>query len=551
MMNVLKQLVFPVDSDTLAVYNYLQICCVSVTKTGLANILTEHPHSGTLLSVSDALTSLGVENVVASISSEKLEGFGMPFLARMKVGNGLALAVVKRFEDDAVIYLPAARGAALGQQRWVTTNKETFIAEFDGIILMGEAGRGTGQSDFSAEVVAENRKLYRTVAALAVLPILTIIAVAAAFIQFGWAATIPVIYTLFSFTGAAIGALLLWYEVDRHNPVFQQVCSSSRKVNCDAILQSRSSGIFGISFSLIGFSYFSGSLLILLTGGISNLALFSLLSISSLIAIGFTIFSLYYQWYIAKQWCKLCLWIQGILLAQAGLVVADGQLFADSPIEVSVPALLAFVVCFAVPFLVGLLIVPTFKKGKEGESHRRELSRMKHNPQIFQALLGKQKAITVPTEGLGVTLGNLDAEHRIIAVCNPYCGPCAEAHPVVEEILHHNPDVQLQIIFLASDDKQDRSAPPVRHLLTLAEKGDEILLKKALDDWYLLPSKDYEAFAARYPVNGELQTQGEKLTAMQTWCNKMEVNFTPTFFVDGYQLPDVYTVKDLKYFLRT
>jgi len=35
-----------------------------------------------------------------------------------------------------------------------------------------------------------------------------------------------------------------------------------------------------------------------------------------------------------------------------------------------------------------------------------------------------------------------------------------------------------------------------------------------LDDWYLADKKDYETFAGKYPMNGELQTQGNKIEAM-------------------------------------
>lgn len=548
---VLKNLIFSVDRDIQSVYAYLRLLGVSVTKTGLATLLREHPDTGTLLSVSDVLTGLGVENVVAKVSEEQLGQLETPFIARMKSGEGLALAVVKRLDDDALVYLSPSTGSTVGKQRWVSTSKQAFSEEFGGIVLIGEAGPGAGQEDYVSARAAENKKLNGTIAALAVLPMLTILAVATAFTQQGWGGAVSGLYTLLSFSGTAVAALLLWYEVDRHNPLLRKVCSGGRKVNCDAILDSSASNIFGVSWSLIGFSYFMGSLLMLLAVGITDPVLFSLLSLLSLLAVGYVAFSLYYQWRIAGQWCKLCLAIQGILLAQAGLVLAYGQFFTGTPIDVSVPAVLTLLICFAVPFLTGLLIVPAFKKGKEGENHRRELARIKHNPQIFEALLKKQKAITSPAEGLGITLGNPEARHRIIKVCNPYCGPCAKAHPAIEEILNHNPDVQVQIIFTASDDERDFGALPVRHLLAVAEKGDGMLLKKALNDWYLATNKDYGMFAAKYPMNGELATQGEKLTAMRRWCERTAVQFTPTFFVNGYQLADMYSVEDLKYILQT
>src|SRR5690554_2161304 len=119
MTTILKQLVFSVDGDIQAVHTYLQFIGVPVTQTGLATLIREHPDTGTLLSVSDVLTSLRVENAVAKLSPGQLDRLETPFIARMKSGDGLSLAVVKRFDDDAVVYQPSENGVTRRQQRWV------------------------------------------------------------------------------------------------------------------------------------------------------------------------------------------------------------------------------------------------------------------------------------------------------------------------------------------------------------------------------------------------------------------------------------------------
>ncbi|MBL0145357.1 MAG: thioredoxin domain-containing protein [Chitinophagaceae bacterium] len=73
--------------------------------------------------------------------------------------------------------------------------------------------------------------------------------------------------------------------------------------------------------------------------------------------------------------------------------------------------------------------------------------------------------------------------------------------------------------------------------------------QQALDDWYLAPKKDYEAFAKKYPMNGELNQQYKTLEKMSEWCNKAEIQFTPTIFINGKQLPNNYNVNELKYIL--
>ena len=74
---------------------------------------------------------------------------------------------------------------------------------------------------------------------------------------------------------------------------------------------------------------------------------------------------------------------------------------------------------------------------------------------------------------------------------------------------------------------------------------DKTKTQKALDDWYLAEKKDYESFANKYPMNGELAKQKDKLKAMNDWCKKEKITHTPTIFINGYKLPDEYHLHDL------
>ena len=61
---------------------------------------------------------------------------------------------------------------------------------------------------------------------------------------------------------------------------------------------------------------------------------------------------------------------------------------------------------------------------------------------------------------------------------------------------------------------------------------------QALDDWYLAEKKDYDAFALKYPMNGELQQQKDKIIAMREWCDAMKIRATPTIYINGQELPE-------------
>ena len=115
--------------------------------------------------------------------------------------------------------------------------------------------------------------------------------------------------------------------------------------------------------------------------------------------------------------------------------------------------------------------------------------------------------------------------------------------------MEQNANVKVKIIFPTPNKDDHQVVNAVRHLLAINEKSNETITKKALDDWYLANIKDYELFAAKYPLNGELLKQDDKIEAMQKWCKTMEISSTPTIFINGYQLPDAYSIEDLQYFL--
>lgn len=523
----------------------LSVLNVKVTITTLENDLVNHPDYPSLLSISDILTGYGVENMALKSSIDQLAGLPSPFMVTIigeKTYNEL-FTVIAAINDDIIKYYDPEKS------EWVETTRERFEKKWvSGIVLLANADNESGEKNYHANRRKEKRSSIAQYSTWLALPAIAALVGLWSLLKFGSVIILPVMFLVVSLSGCIISILLLWYELDEYHPLLQQICSPVKKANCGAILNSNASRIAGISWSALGFTYFAGCLLISLFGGLASVPVLFILAWLNALAVPYVFFSVYYQWRIVKQWCVLCLGVQGLLGFQLIIASTAGwhtalpfaTIWADGLI-------LPFLLAFVIPFIMVNLLMPAYRTNKESKRLKSELLRLKHNPQIFEALLAKQKTISESSEGLGITLGNANAVHKIIKVCNPFCGPCSKAHLPMEELLHNNADVQIQIIFNAS--ATDVKTPPVKHLLAIAEMNDERITKQALDDWYLPDTKDYEAFAAKYPMNGELKQQDNKINAMHEWCNNVEINFTPTFFVNGHQLPEIYSVADLKYFL--
>ncbi|GMQ27332.1 hypothetical protein Aoki45_40150 [Algoriphagus sp. oki45] len=266
-----------------------------------------------------------------------------------------------------------------------------------------------------------------------------------------------------------------------------------------------------------------------------------LLSYSSLAIIPF---SLYYQGVKLKKWCRLCLWISEILVVE----LAVSQFLLP---ELAWPAfgelgLFSFV--FLATVLAWISLKPYLMAQKELYTTKSKLAKVLSNRELFDYFLSTSRQITSNPEGLGIFLKGANPKYHVLKVCNPYCGPCARTHPLLEQ-LYEAGNIDLQIVFVPGGG-DDVRLMTIRHLLGIASKGDLEQTRQALDEWYSQDKKDYEAFAAKYPLNGELASQESNIKSMQDWAEQEQITHTPTIFINGYELPSTYAVEDLKYVLN-
>jgi len=544
MRQLITKMLEPKDNAPEAAFLLIELLNAKISHSTIEKEVKEHPDYPSFLSISDVLNNYKIENIVARFDKGKLVDLPAPFITQIRNNrNNYQYTVVKEIDQQSVHFFDPEK------QKWDKTKTEDFLDKTNSVVLLAESEEVITEKDYKNKIREERRiRASQYLTALSI-PVILFISFLFAFSESGPAVFLPMLFSTLTLIGAFVTTLLLWYEIDQHNTVLQQICSAGKKINCGAILQSKDARIFGISWSVIGFVYFMGSLIALLTLGITNPVLLKILSFLNAVAVPYIFYSIYYQWKIAKQWCVLCLAVQCVLALQCIVTITAGWHLISIDNDMLVKQLIQILTAFSIPFIVSGLLIPALRKAKHSGNISMELQRFKHNPTIFNALLEKQKSIQEYPEGLGIIMGNPNATHKIIKVCNPYCGPCANAHTPMEDLLANNPDLQLQIIFTASNTPDDVRAHPVRHLLAINDKSDEKLMHQALGDWYLAEKKEYQVFSEKYPMNGELVKQGDKIDAMRKWCDKTEIQFTPTFFVNGYQLPSNYSVSDLKYFL--
>ncbi|XZF13536.1 vitamin K epoxide reductase family protein [Chitinophagaceae bacterium MMS25-I14] len=516
---------------------------IPVTATSLKNRIEEDPYYPSLYSLSATYDKFGIENAAYEVSTEKLDELQPPFIAYMNHRpGGKDFVLVTALNSENILFTADGR-------KTEALSREAFIEQWENIIFSAVPSADSGEKNY-LQIRKQEQKQTKRKSMLAVTAICALLLGIATVINLGS----PALYLYFfpvlllKLLGTAAAVILLVYDIDKENSWVKSICTAGKQTNCDAVLHSSAAKVVGISWSEAGFFYFAATTLFLLFPGINYTAKALWLVPAAIGASAYIPFSIYYQWRIVKQWCPLCLSVQAVLLGELcwaathlynGLYSSSAWTWA--PIS-------AGIFCFAIPILAWYILKPILHNAKEMPLYRAAYKRLLYTPGIFSSLLQEQAPAPDGYQHIGITLGNPDAANTIIKVCNPYCGPCAGVHPVLHNLVAHNPDVNIKLIFTATPSEKDKRSAPVKHLLAIAAMGDAAITAKATDDWYLAAEKDYTAFATKYPMNGELKQQDEKIEEMTRWCDAAEITYTPTLFINGHRLPETYSADELQNF---
>ncbi|ASU32968.1 vitamin K epoxide reductase family protein [Mucilaginibacter xinganensis] len=507
---------------------------ISIAPETVIEELEKHPDYPSLLAISDVLSALNIENSAYRVANDNLEAVPTPFIAHTNINNGDFLLVEKNNGNSVTV----------SSEKWNRhkLSIEEFKKIFQGVVLTAEAAEG----QTSAASVAA------TLAAIKIPVILagSLFILAAAlflngyFTNLGWQAAL---LSVFKTAGVITSVLLLVQSIDSNNPLIQKLCQGGSKTDCKAILSSKAAKVFEwLTWSEVGFFYFTGTWLLILFGG-GSATIWAALAVLNVVSLPYTFYSIYYQARVAKQWCVLCCTVQALLWLEFIPLATLYKSLDFSAIDAKGAA--TVLMCMLAPIILWMVLKPMLLKLQQLQPLKQQLRKFKYNTDLFTNTLTAQPRYAQPDDSWSIVLGNVEANSIITMVSNPYCPPCATMHKALDELLEQNGNVQARIVFTANNTDEDIKTPVSRHLMALNELPDKSIVKNALHDWYEQKQKDYKEWAKVYPVQLN-EANFYKLDKQNDWCKIAEVTSTPTMLLNGYRLPDVYRLPDLKYMLE-
>jgi uncharacterized membrane protein/thiol-disulfide isomerase/thioredoxin len=495
---------------------------LNITEKALKNTFKFHPDYPSLSTLSDVLSEWKVNSLAVKISPQQLQEIIYPAIAHIEDGGEGYFVSLQKFESQQVTYWDSEKGN-------ITETLELFTSKWKGVVLLLEQSEKSGELDYQKAV---RKETFASIEKWIGFITLGFVGLSGFVIADSWQNGLLWFVVCI---GTAISTILLLGEYGIKSPTIEKLCNLNNQTNCDTVLASSGSKLFQhFSWAEIGFCYFTGTciftIIVLLTKEYSSL---NILTIISIIALPYTVFSVYYQWQIVKKWCTLCLVIQTILVLE--FIV----LFMSNSIEIpTFSSVYLLIISLLIPTSIWFFVKPSLEKASTLPNLERSVMTYKYNNALFMSHLGNQRTVSV--DHSPIKLGSEDAPVLITMVSNPYCGPCANAHEALENLMTGYTDyLKVEFIFTGGG----QSPEVIKHICSL----DKSQIHNALNDWYKMVN--FEQWVKKYSTKITEETENQ-FNRFAEWSNQAQITHTPTFFINGKELVSPYTIQDLKYHVK-
>lgn len=501
------------------------------TTSVFRDTINQQPNYPSMECLVNILDELKISNLSVKLQAEQLAKINFPAIAHLQKDEDSYFVFLQSINNEEINFYDTDKGMQ-------TLSIAEFNKTWSGKIILLSIDKNSVEPKYEENLKKER---FQTIEKSIVYLIISSLFFVGLYLGQTWYdKTLWVLYG----AGAAISVLLLLNEFGENNEVIQKLCgltshSVQNSTGCDAVTNSKASKVFGwLSWSEIGLFYFFGSLLLLVTSSVSPSArLLSFIHLGSLV---YVFWSVYHQWRVVKQWCLLCLLVQGISVLIFVTFLLSGVYKEINGVQLRDFYTLA--ITFSLPVGLWFIIKSKWLESKNALTIEKELMSWTKNFDLFETLLQKQPCTKIGHFTKEITIGNPEAPILLTMVSNPFCNPCADAHKEVKALVEYFGD-ELQVIIRFVGNSSD-GEQIINHFYSLEDTNER---EKVVEEWY--KTKDLKLWAITYPNYKELP----QLTATKEskkWLESVNIEFTPTFFINGKKLKQPYNIYNLKYFIR-
>lgn len=501
---------------------------VSFTATSLRDDLETHPDFPSIYAVTGVLRERNIETAAVKLSADQLLTLDTPMLI-FPAGEQQEPTLISRINDGYVTqHYPDGRVLV---STWAD-----FKAIWSGVAVLSARTDTSGEVDYTANMKKGREQTYFYYG-LAGLGLILAIGL------FMSAPDVRQALLLGSFLVGLVLCSMLAMSSIQANSVVTRLCRAGKNTDCNSVLNSPAATLFGwLKVADAGLIYFATGLtaLAFLYRNNQNPAHFlTLFAFISLLGLPYTVFSVVYQYRVVRQWCPLCLGVQGILWVNFSLLLPYlrlTELVVDIPVWITVAWFAGL--CIALWLVIRKLLTASAKV----KPLRNQLGKLRRDTAIFNALLNDQSPIQFQEVDNDITVGYTDAPLQITVVTDPHCAPCKTTHQFLKVLQAQFADsVRLSCILHTrhKDLSDERNQVAISILgLPIAQRHN------ALKSWFLTRNlAEWQSQLPQYDIK-----MGQYIFANHnSWCAFSGVDYTPAIYLNGRKLPDFYTLRNLAY----
>ncbi|NDV57506.1 vitamin K epoxide reductase family protein [Bacteroides sp. 519] len=502
------------DKTHNILYWYLRLLAVKVSKVKIKQIL-DIPVGNTLRGISDALDNMQVKNSVYQLPLNYLNELEVPFVA-VTHSKEVPFCIVSKLDKENLTLVQQS-----GKKKQI--NRIAFLKMWTGTVLLGEKTEQTIDDNlYWIKNLFYYIQQYQYIIVGMLLLCLPLLLFATDTIS-----SMLLIYLLVLFLGMLVSALII-YKESVNDTFMQRICKVGDVIDCNHVLQSKGGQLFGFHLGELSMIYFS-TLYFFALGWCEHVIL---LIISALGCI-FTFYSVFYQAAVLRKWCFLCMidvwiiWISTFVLYQLNEAEYTLIRFVDLFYFLTIGG-----ICF---IAVNIIKQQISLKQYSLVLEQKQANLM--NPELFPRLLSASQFIKVPTQITVLSNGVESNDYRIQVITNPNCSNCAKLH----EQLMMISNLPIDLIFVTNNND-----------LIAKKIAKEIIDTYLLHGWIQAMEKLNEWFKEKNKFNIKnncTERANQILFEQQKFCEQINLKHTPFIMVNGYALPNVYELKDLRYLI--
>ncbi len=507
-----------INGNSNLLYCYLRTLSVKVSRITMHRLL-DNPQESSMRGISDALDTLRIKNAVYQLPSrDYFSQLNVPFITTLQVQKDPFCVVMRKTESTVELISEEGKKHTIGTDR--------FLQYWTGIVLIGEVSEDTLSDPFYiCKNIAYFLFHYRFIISIL---LLFALGIQMALHQLCSPVLVTHLCILLLGVMASIGII---YKENFNENFLEKFCHIGEVVNCNQVLQSRGANIAGVGLGELALLYFSTIFFFT----VLCVADFYFISVICCIAtVGFTVYSIIYQIFILQTVCVLCMLVN---LSIWGNVLTLFLMRNSATFSFSFISLFTFIFTGCIYLILGMILSSYHQQYKERFQLKKRLATLL-KPITFRRLLELEVQMK-ELPSYDIMLNNHHSgDNRLLVITNPNCKNCANAHSYIKELSATIP-VSLMLLTFPGDKPGKQIADMITE--TYIQKGWEAAMQ-LLEIW----------FDKQNPQGTDVEISFETKEIrkkQQMYCLQQNISQTPSFFIDGYHVPEVCPTYTLKYVL--